>query len=210
MLMRILFIVLPLVWLSPVSAMAVESPLELVQTTTEKLLAELKADQNTIHSHPDKIYSLVADIVLPHFDFERMAQLSLGKYWRQLSPQQRERFVSEFRLLLVRTYGTALADYNDQQVEYKPLRMNDNDERVTIKTEIKQAGSPPIPVDYSLYRQDGQWKVYDIVIDGISLVTNYRASFAASFRSKGAEGLIEELVARNRPPGPAVTEAGTP
>lgn len=189
-----------LITLSPVGATA-QAPLgpeELVKDTSEKMLATLKADREEINAHPERLYELVADIVLPHFDFERMARWVLGKYWRRATPEQQAAFTREFRTLLVRTYGTALFDYNDQTISYLPVRLAENADKVSVKTEVEQAGGPSIPIGYSLFLANGEWKVYDVTVDGVSLVTNYRSSFAATIKSSGIAELIDDLVARNK------------
>lgn len=172
---------------------------QLVKDTTDQLLARLERDRETLRKNPDQIYTLVEDIVLPHFDFTRMSQWVLGKYWRSADAKQRTRFTEEFRILLVRTYATALLEYTDQTVRYLPFHAPDDAKTVTVKTEIVQStGGPPIPLHYSLYRnKSGEWKVYDIAVEGVSLVTNYRSSFAADIREKGLDSLIDRLTELN-------------
>lgn len=172
-------------------------PETLVRQTSERMLTVLKQQHDVIKSEPARLYGLVDDIVLPHFDFERMARWVLGKNWRQATPEQQQRFVVEFRNLLVRTYGTALLEYNDQEVRFLPLRMSAGTEEVTVRTEIQQPGGLPIPINYSMYRRADGWKVYDVVIDGISLVSNYRTDFSAQIRSGGIDALIVRIAERN-------------
>lgn len=172
-------------------------PETLVRQTSERMLTVLKQQHDVIKSEPARLYGLVDDIVLPHFDFERMARWVLGKNWRQATPEQQQRFVVEFRNLLVRTYGTALLEYNDQEVRFLPLRMSAGAEEVTVRTEIQQPGGLPIPINYSMYRRADGWKVYDVVIDGISLVSNYRTDFSAQIRSGGIDALIVRIAERN-------------
>lgn len=172
-------------------------PETLVRQTSERMLTVLKQQHDVIKSEPARLYGLVDDIVLPHFDFERMARWVLGKNWRQATPDQQQRFVVEFRNLLVRTYGTALLEYNDQEVRFLPLRMSAGAEEVTVRTEIQQPGGLPIPINYSMYRRADGWKVYDVVIDGISLVSNYRTDFSAQIRSGGIDALIVRIAERN-------------
>ena len=127
----------------------------------------------------------------------RMSQAAMGRYWRDASPDQRERLASEFKELLVRTYATALLSYSGQAVEYLPVRLRAEAEDVLIPTRVAATGGPPIPVNYRLIRNSDEWKVYDVVIDGISLVTNYRSTFAAEVRRFGVDGLIKRLADRN-------------
>jgi len=179
-------------------ALAVLGPEELVRQTSEQVLSRLRADREGLQKSPAKIYGLIEELVLPHFDFERMSRLVLGKYWRRANAAQRTRFTEEFRNLLVRTYGTALLQYTDEKIRYLPLRAETNATDVSVDTEILQPQGLPIPVQYSLALTDGEWKVYDVVIEGVSLVINYRGSFGDLVRDKGLDGLIERLAEKNR------------
>ncbi|NIP71542.1 MAG: ABC transporter substrate-binding protein [Gammaproteobacteria bacterium] len=180
------------------SATAAQGPLELVKATTESMLSALEANKQTIRDRPETLYDLVDEIVLPHFDFQAMARSVLGKYWRRASARQRERFVEEFRTLLVRTYASSLAEYSGQDVEYLPVRGNETADEVTVRTEIQQQSGFPIPVDYRLERTDAGWKVTDVVIDNLDLVLNYRTSFAQEIGRLGLDRVIENLAERNR------------
>lgn len=180
-------------------AMAADPPQAraLVQETTDKVLQRLEKDSN-LKGEPARVEGLIEDLVLPHFDFRRMTQWVLGRYWRQASAAQQERMVDEFRTLLVRTYGTALLEYTGQSIRYLPLHAREDADDVTVRTEIEQGSGPPITIDYRMHHDEGSgWKVYDIVVDGISLVTNYRSSFATTVRRSGIDGLIAELEERN-------------
>jgi len=179
-------------------AWAVSGPEELVRETSEQVLSRLRADRDELQKSPAKIYGLIEEFVLPHFDFPRMSRLVLGKHWRGASEEQRTRFTEEFRNLLVRTYGTALLQYTDQKIRYLPLRAEANATDVSVDTEIVQPQGPPIAVQYSLALTDGSWKVYDVVIEGVSLVINYRGSFGDLARDKGLDALIESLAKKNR------------
>ena len=172
------------------------TPQELVRDTSSRMLSALRDEQDTIAENPGRLYELVADIVLPYFDFRRMSQWVLGKNWRRATPGQRERFVEEFRKLLVRTYGTALSEYADEKIVYLPFAASNSARTVTVRTEIEQGGST-IPISYSMYNSREGWKVYDVAISGISLVTNYRSTFGSIIRSKGMDSLIDQLVERN-------------
>ena len=174
------------------------SPHELVHDTQTRMLNALRDEQQAIASNPGRLYELVADIVLPYFDFRRMSQWVLGKNWRRATPEQRERFVKEFRTLLIRTYGTALSEYADEKIIYLPFAEDSTARRVTVQIEIEQGGST-IPISYSMYNSRDGWKVYDIVISGVSLVTNYHSTFGNIIRDKGMDILIERLVERNEP-----------
>jgi phospholipid transport system substrate-binding protein len=170
----------------------------LVQQTSERMLERLEAEREAIEREPARLYELVHDIVLPHFDFEYMSQWVLGRHWRAASPEQRARFVQEFRTLLVRTYGSALNEYRDQAIHYLPLRAEPGAKEVTVRTEVQQPGAFSIPIHYSMHLRAGVWQVYDVVIDGVSLVTNYRSSFGSEIARGGIDRLIDRLAQRNR------------
>ncbi|MBT8116800.1 MAG: ABC transporter substrate-binding protein [Gammaproteobacteria bacterium] len=172
------------------------SPQELVRDTSSRMLSALRDEREEIANNPGRLYELVADIVLPYFDFERMSQWVLGKNWRTATPEQRVRFVEQFRRLLVRTYGTALSDYADEKIIYLPHTDSGDVVKVTVRTEIRQGGST-IPINYSMYNSKEGWKVYDVAISGVSLVTNYRSTFASIIRGEGMDSLIDQLVKRN-------------
>ena len=174
------------------------SPQQLVRDTSSRMLAAMRAEQDSISQDPARLYVLVEEIVLPNFDFRRMSQWVLGKNWRVATPQQRELFVAEFRQLLVRTYGTALLEYADEELIYLPFTETTEAKSVTVRTEIDQPGVGVIPINYSMYRSNAGWKVYDISISGVSLVTNYRSSYGSIIRNNGIDHLIDQLAERNR------------
>jgi len=174
-----------------------EDPRELVIDTTEKVLAKIREERSALDANPRLVDQFIIDIVLPHFDFVAMARLVLGKHWRQASPAQREAFVKEFRDLLVRTYATALLEYTEEVVEYPPLTVKPGDTEVTVRTEIDQPGGLGIPVHYRMERQEQGWKIYDVTIDGLSLVGNYRNTFANDIRGGSLDALIDSLKKRN-------------
>ena len=144
-----------------------------------------------------KIYKLAEEKILPNFDFERICRLVLGKNWRSMSVDQRNMFQEEFRVLLLRTYAIALSKFRDQSIEFKPLRMKSSDKVVLVKTEITQSGGQPIDVNYALSNSTGKWLVFDIVIEGVSLVTNYRSQFASQVKNNGIEDLLKKLSEKN-------------
>lgn len=174
------------------------APDQLAKNTTQEVLAILKADKEIQSGNTKRAFELVEAKVLPHFDFNRMTQLAVGKHWNKATPQQKQALVKEFRSLLVRTYATSLTEFSNQTVEFKPLNMRPDDTQVTVKTEIKQPGGKPIPIDYEMYKTDFGWKVFDVAIDGVSLVINYRSSFANTIRQSGIDGLISTLEAKSR------------
>jgi phospholipid transport system substrate-binding protein len=172
------------------------SPQELVRDTSSRMLTALHEQHDAIARDSEHLYRLVSEIVLPYFDFERMSQWVLGKNWRTATPDQRQRFVDQFRALLVHTYGTALSKYADEKIVYLPFVDDGKSGTVTVRTEIEQAGST-IPISYSMYRSGEGWKVYDVSISGVSLVTNYRSSFSNIIRDKGMDSLIQQLTDKN-------------
>ena len=186
------------------------SPDILAKNTTQEVLAILKADKDIQSGNVKKAYELVEAKVLPHFDFNRMTQLAVGKHWNSASPQQKQALVKEFRSLLVRTYATSLTEFSNQTVEFKPLNMRPEDAQVTVKTEINQPGGKPIPIDYEMYKTSFGWKVFDVAIDGVSLVINYRSSFANTIRQSGIDGLIAMLEAKSRNQDKASTPKSAP
>jgi len=185
---------------SPLNASTekMSEPQALVKQASDDMLKALKANKAELEASPDKIYELVEDILMPHFDFEKMSKLALGKNWRGASEEQRVRFIEEFRLLLIRTYSTAMLEYTDEEIRMLPFRDDLSRKRVTVPMEVVQPAGPAIQMSLSLYQnKEDTWKVYDVKIDGISLVTNYRSSFANEIRSGGMEQLIQNLAERN-------------
>jgi phospholipid transport system substrate-binding protein len=182
------------------AARAEVAPEELVRSTADVILAEIKKNRELYSKDYGRLYKMAEEKVLPHFDFRRMSQWVLGRAWRDATAEQRERFTAEFRDLLVATYSTALLNYKDQQIVYLPVQRKPGDDDVLVKTEVKQGGGQPnIPIHYSFYKNSsGEWKVYDITIEGVSLVTNYRSVYVGKIRDKGMDALIAEIAANNR------------
>jgi len=194
----------------PLAAAAQEAPDALVKRVTDEVLAIIKADKDLQAGNPQKVVSLAEQKVLPHFDFTRMTRLAVGKNWQQASDAQKESLTKEFRTMLVRTYSTSLSAYRNQTIEVKPLKMAAGDKEVTVRTQVVQQGGPPIPIDYAMEKADSGWKVYDVVIDGASLVTTYRGSFNDQIQKGGIDGLVKTLADRNKsgqPAAPAKADA---
>lgn len=183
---------------APLLSAANLPPQQLVETTADKVLKKLKEDKQKIEQDPTYLHGLVDEYVLPHFDFERMSRWVLGKHWRRADANQKKRFVGEFRTLLVRTYASSLSEFSDQKITYLPMRGSEADGDVTVRSEVDQPGGFPVPIEYKLYKiKDGSWKVYDVAIDGISLIANYRTTFNQEIRQLGIDGLIKKLADRN-------------
>ena len=181
---------------SPV--LATDTPPDvLARTTTQEVLAVLKQDRDIQNGNQNKVYQLVETKILPIFDFNRMTQLVIGKHWPRATAKQKQDLVTEFRNLMVRTYSSSLTAFNNQTVDFKPLTMKPGDTDVTVRSEIRQPGGQPIPINYSMYKTSFGWKVYDVAIDGVSLVTNYRSSFSNTIRQNGIDGLISTLAAQS-------------
>lgn len=190
------FIALSMVFFST-AVFAIEAPDALVKRTAEDVLAIVKSDRDIQAGNHAKIFALTEEKVLPNFNFVRVSRLVLGKNWTRATPEQRTNFQKEFRTLLLRTYATALSKYQDQTIEFLPLRMVDDAKTASVKTKIIQSGGQPIAVDYSLAREEDAWKVYDIVIERVSLVTNYRGQFSQEVRKNGLDSLIVKLTNKN-------------
>lgn len=186
-------------------AMAEVAPDVLVKSTADEVLAIVKKDKDIQNGDQKKIFALAEEKILPNFDFDRVCRMVLGKNWNNATKEQQEAFQREFRSLMLRTYATALSKYRNQTIEFKPLRAQPSDTEVTVKTQIVQPGGQPIGVDYSLEKRAEGWKVYDIVIEGVSLVTNYRGQFSNEIRQGGMDGLIQKLVEKNKGAADKVT-----
>lgn len=181
----------------PLQAAAQQAPDVLVKEVTNEVLTIVRQDKDIQSGSTKRAVELVEQKVLPHFNFGRMTALAVGRDWRQAKPEQQKELTDEFRTLLVRTYSNALTQYKNQTIVFKPLRMQPSDSDVTVRTEVKQPGAQPIGIDYALEKGNDAWKVYDVVVGGVSLVTNYRESFAAEVRNGGIDGLIKSLKAKN-------------
>jgi phospholipid transport system substrate-binding protein len=173
------------------------SPDALIQQVTDDVLTIVRQDKDIQSGDTRKAISLVETKVLPYFDFNRMTALAVGRNWSKASPEQKKRLSEEFKKLLVRTYSNALTSYKDQTVSYRPSKLEAGETDVVVKTEIIQPGSKPVQLNYALAKQSDGWKVYDVIVAGVSLVTNYRGSFAQEVRNQGIDGLIQMLSERN-------------
>lgn len=194
MLRSLLLLLALLAGLGSAQVLAADTPPDvLARTTTNEVLAILKQDKELQTGNLSKVYQLVEAKILPNFDFNRMTQLVIGKHWPRATAQQKQALVTEFRNLLVRTYSSSLTAFTNQSVDFKPLTMKPDDEDVIVRSEIRQPGGQPIPIDYRMYKTAFGWKIYDVTIDSVSLVTNYRSSFSSTIRQNGIDGLIKTL-----------------
>lgn len=186
------------IWASPLFAAEALAPDFLARSVTEEVLAIVRADKELQSGNPKKLHELVESKILPHFDFVRMTQLAMGRNWREANADQQKRLVEEFRTLLVRTYTTAFAQYRNQSVEYRRPRMAPGDTEVVVQSLIKQPGGQPVAVDYAMEKLDGAWKVYNVKIEGVSLIESYRNTFNAEVQKRGIDGLVKALSDKNR------------
>jgi len=169
-----------------------------VKKITDEVIGVIKQDKDIQGGNQKKINELVDAKVLPYFNFSRMTALAMGRNWPKASAEQQKMLTSEFRTLLVRTYSSALSTYKNQVIEFKPLRAAAADTDVTVRTQVKQPGAEPINIDYSMEKIPSGWKVYDVAVGGVSLVTNYRETFNAEIRDGGVDSLIKSLASKNR------------
>lgn len=182
----------------PARAQNMTPPDVLAKSVTDEVLAVLRTDKDIQSGDRKKILDLVEKKVLPHFNFVRMTQLAVGRYWREASPEQQKMLVSEFRTLLVQTYAATFTAYRDQAIEYRPLRMQPDDTDVVVKSLINQSGGKPVTVDYKMQKSDSGWKVYDVVVGDLSLVQSYRGTFTAEVQKGGIDGLVKALTEKNK------------
>ena len=182
------------------------APDALIKSISDDVIGIVKSDKDIKAGNRAKINALVDAKVLPHFNFDRMTALAVGRNWPKANPAQQKVLVTEFRTLLVHTYSAALSTYKKEVIEFKPLRAAAGDTDVTVRTQVKRPGTEPVSIDYSMEKTPGGWKVYDVVVGGVSLVTNYRENFNAEVRDGGIDGLIKSLANKNRS---LETQAGT-
>lgn len=174
------------------------APDALVKEVTNDVLTIVRQDRAIQTGNTQKAIELVEAKVLPHFNFKHMTADAVGRDWRQATPEQQDQLTEAFKSLLVRTYSNALTQYRDQVIDFKPLRAKPEETDVQVRTEVKQAGAKPVQIDYSLEKTANGWKVYDVLVGGVSLVINYRGSFAQEIKTGGIDGLIKSLQAKNR------------
>jgi phospholipid transport system substrate-binding protein len=179
-------------------AFAQEAPDVMVKRVAQDVLATIKADPLIQAGNEARIRDVLEGKLLPNFDFVRMTALAMGKNWRAATPDQQKRLADEFRALLVRTYSGALNQYRNETIDFKPLRMGAGDTEVTVRTAVVRASGAPVQIDYSLEKKADGWKCYDVVVGGVSLVTNYRDEFNEQIKNGGVDGLIRTLADRNR------------
>jgi len=193
---KVLFLALSLSALTP--ARAEIAPDVQARNTTNEVIRIVKQDEDLRNGRSSKVYALVEAKILPHFNFQHMAKLAVARNWSNATPEQQDRLVEEFRALLVRTYSASISSVAEYQIDFKPLRMAAGDTDVTIRSEVSKPGAPPITIDYRMEKLADAWKVYDVLVDNVSLVTVYRNSFSSEVRKGGIDGLIQSLARRNQ------------
>jgi len=170
----------------------------LVKNVTTEVVEIIAKDKEIRSGNRAKLIEVIDAKVLPHFNFGSMTALAMGQNWRTATPEQKKQLIDAFRTLLVRTYASALAAYSEQKFDYRPLRAKPTDTDVTVQVRVIQPGAQPVPIDYSMEKTPSGWKVYDVMVGGVSLVANYRTEFANVVRNSGIDGLIKDLQTKNR------------
>jgi len=178
-------------------ALAQEAPDALVKRVSQEALQIIKTDPKVQAGDQARIRELIETKLTPHFDIDRMTALAAGRAYRSATPEQKKRLGEEFKTLLIRTYSSALNQYRDQTIDYKPLRMDPAATDTIVRTEVIRSGQPPVQIDYSMGKTPDGWKAYDVIVGGVSLVTNYRDEFTQQVQAGGVDGLIKSLAAKN-------------
>jgi phospholipid transport system substrate-binding protein len=174
-------------------------PDELVKKVTDDVMAAIKSDKQLAAGDKQKALKLAEEKIIPHVDFEEATRLAVGRSWRQASPEQRKQLVTEFRRMLVRTYSNAISAYQGQTMKVMPLHMKEGDTDVTVRNQYIRPGAKPVQLDYQMHKVGSEWKIYDIVVEGVSLVLTYRSEFDAVVKQDGIDGLVKRIAAKNEP-----------
>ena len=182
----------------PALAQAVVAPDEQIRTMSTQILERIKADKDLQAGDLRRLSQFVDETIMPSVNFERMTALSVGRSWRQATPEQQKQLMVEFRALLLRTYAGALSAVKDQTVRVKPLRAGADDAEVVVRSEIVQSRGDPIQLDYRMEKAGTAWRIYDLNVLGVWLVETYRNQFTQEINAKGIDGLIKSLADRNR------------
>jgi phospholipid transport system substrate-binding protein len=182
------------------------APDVLVRNVTLEVVDLITKDREIKSGNKSKLVEVIESKVLPHFNFTAMTGLAMGQSWNKSTPEQKKRLTEEFRTLLVRTYASALAAFSEQRLEFRPLRARPTDTDVIVNVRVIQPGSQPIAVDYAMEKTAAGWKVYDVMVGGVSLVANYRTEFNNMVRESGIDGLIKNLQAKNRTVSPVAEQ----
>ena len=179
------------------AAYAVTSPNEVVKQTADGVINHIENNRSILEKNPEKIYEMVNNLIIPRFDFVSMSKWVLGKHWKQASEIQKSEFISQFKELLVRTYARALLEYSGQEIKYYPVEQNPKSNLAVVKTELTSLSNAQLPILYRMHQKNEEWKVVDVSVDGVSLVTTYRGSFATQIKKNGFDALLNELSKKN-------------
>jgi phospholipid transport system substrate-binding protein len=193
-----LFLALAFTLAVPLAHAQENEPSAMVQSVTTEVIAAMKQDRSRRDANSKQVAGLIEAKVLPLFDFSRMTQIAVARNWRLATPEQQSALTGEFKALLVRTYSSALETYSGQAIEFRSMRSAPTDTDVTVRSVVKQSGTAPIAMDYDMEKTPAGWKVYDVKVAGVSLVTTYRDSFSERIREDGVDGLIKALEEKNR------------
>ena len=176
---------------------AISLPSDVVKATAESVISHIEENRSVLEKSPEKIYDMVDQLIIPRFDFISMSKWVLGKHWKQASEEQRSEFIIQFKELLVRTYARALLEYSGQEIKYFPVEQNPESNLAVVRTELTSKSSAQLPILYRMHQKNEEWKVVDVSVDGVSLVTTYRGSFATQIKKNGFDSLLNELSKKN-------------
>tara|TARA_B100001996_G_scaffold175628_1_gene134111 strand:- start:1405 stop:2025 length:621 start_codon:yes stop_codon:yes gene_type:complete len=176
---------------------AISLPSDVVKATAESVISHIEENRSVLEKNPEKIYDMVNQLIIPRFDFVSMSKWVLGKHWKQASEEQRSKFIIQFKELLVRTYARALLEYSGQEIKYFPVEQNPESNLAVVRTELTSKSSAQLPILYRMHQKNEEWKVVDVSVDGVSLVTTYRGSFATQIKKNGFDSLLNELSKKN-------------
>ncbi|GJM05085.1 MAG: toluene tolerance family protein [marine bacterium B5-7] len=190
-------LILILSMVAGIAQAAMETPDAVVKQTADAVIERIQSQRSELDANPSKIYDVVNELVIPHYDFTSMSKWVLGKNWKSASEAQRSDFIAQFQTLLVRTYARALLEYSGQEIKYFPVEMNAKSKLALVKTEMTSDGAQPFPVAYRMHQKNDEWKVVDVSVDGVSLVSTYRGSFSTQIKKHGFDSLINELTIKN-------------
>lgn len=183
-----------------------QAPDDLLKAATIEMLHSINKHRDEIKQSPDKLKSLVEEIILPHLDFIGASKIVMGKYWRLAETKQKVAFIKQFRLLLLRFYSSALAEYlsgenkdlPDDLIQYFPIKLNEGETSLTVRAELQQDSGKNIPIYYRVHLTSKGWKIYDVSVEGISMITTYKNNFATQFKTEGVDALIASLAEKNK------------
>jgi phospholipid transport system substrate-binding protein len=181
------------------------TPNEVVKETAEGVISHIESNRSILETHPEKIYDMVNELVIPRFDFISMSKWVLGKHWKTASETQRLKFITQFKALLVRTYARALLEYSGQSIKYYPAEQNPQSNLAVVRTELTSLSSAQLPILYRMHQKNEEWKVVDVAVDGVSLVTTYRGSFATQIKKNGFDSLLNDLSKKNEILGDSIS-----